>query len=313
MVVFALAVVMCFAALLPGCAKNQSADAAPAMTSLVYFLNSSTNTIVAEDRAVTGDTDPKKADSVLDAFLNGPKDKNLTKTCPDNLQILEAKLTDNTQSLMIDFSPEYHNMTPLQETFFRASFVLTMTALPFIDSVQIYVGGVKLTDSKGEPINLLTKDDFVLNPTISPIKTEIKTITLYFTNADGSALIPETRSVEVNPETDLAVYVMQELIAGPKADGSYPVLPPDVKAQDVKTEEGICYVSLSSDFLTKVPGGACLPNTTVYAIVDSLTELTGVAKVKFLVDSESVGLYRGAADLSKAVERDESLIQSSGQ
>ncbi|MCL2352032.1 MAG: GerMN domain-containing protein [Firmicutes bacterium] len=313
-VIFLSAVI--FTALLPYCAIKPEVSQE---TARVYFLNSSTNTIEYEDRAITGEADTEIAGSVLDAFMEGPKNKNLTKTYPDNMQLRDSPtiraMSDNaaTKTFEVDFSKEYRDMTPLQELFFRASFVWTMTGLPFIGNVQIYVEGVKLTGSTGEPIGLLTKNDLVLNPSLPWAKAEVKTLVLYFTNADGDVLVPENRNVEVNPDTDTASYVVKELIAGPRDDGSYPVLPPDIKLQDVKTEDGVCYVSLSADFLTKVPDGACLPKTTVLAIADSLTELAGVDKVKFLVDSESIDMYRGAADLSKAVERDASPIRGGAQ
>ncbi|MBR1443360.1 MAG: GerMN domain-containing protein, partial [Firmicutes bacterium] len=77
-------------------------------------------------------------------------------------------------------------------------------------------------------------------------------------------------------------------------------------------EEGICYVDLSSEFISKQAGSHNTDEMTIYSIVDSLTELENVKKVQFLIEGEKVNDLNGRVDLSKPFERDEIKIIKSG-
>ena len=49
--------------------------------------------------------------------------------------------------------------------------------------------------------------------------------------------------------------------------------------------------------------------TTVYSIVDSLTELDSVNKVQFLIEGEKINSKKDGIDFSKLFSRNEAMIR----
>ena len=119
---------------------------------------------------------------------------------------------------------------------------------------------------------------------------------------DRSRLGTEIREVEVNPNQPIERYVVEQLIKGPESDSLKNVIPSDTKIRDISTADGICYVDLSSEFVTKQSGTEKDGIAAVYSIVNSLGEMETVNKVQFLIEGEKVDDYRHIMDLSKSVE-----------
>lgn len=275
----------------------------------VYFLNKTTNRIEQEERLVPIGENHEVAGSVLNLIYEGPHNKNLSKTIPDNVRILEQpRLIGNKAVFELEFSPEYYEMDEISEAFFRASFVWTMTSLHFINDVHIYVDGQELVNSTGDPLGLLNRENVVINPQISPVRVQSRLVKLYFIDQESQQLVAEERNITY-PDQYPDKYIIEQLIKGPTTDGLSPTIPPETKIRDVKREDtGTCYVNLSSDFITKHGGGAQMENLTVYSIVNSLTELSGINKVQFMIESASVSEFKGTVDLSKTFEKNEDLI-----
>ena len=99
---------------------------------------------------------------------------------------------------------------------------------------------------------------------------------------------------------------MESLIAGPKSTDAFATIDPATSVLDVTTRSGICYVSLSKDFLNKTTNVS--DEVLIYSLVDSLTELGNVNKVQILIDGKSdAGL--GEYDLSGLFERSLDMIE----
>ncbi|MDR3240483.1 MAG: GerMN domain-containing protein [Clostridiales bacterium] len=279
-----------------------------------YFLNQAGSAIESETRNFPLADQERLTGDVLTQFLKGPASPKLAKTIPDGITTVgETRLIpepDGTGAVYeLEFSPEYFEMTPVQEIFFRACFVWTMTDLDFIKGVRIYAGGQELLNSAGAPMGLLNRGSVEIHPVIAPMKTQAKTIKLYFANQTGDELSLEVRTIDVNPD-NIAQFIVEQIIVGPKGTDHLPTVSADIKIRDVKTDDGICYVNLSVDFMTKSPSGTVLDKISVYSIVNSLTELSNVKKVQFLIESENVEQFKGDLDLSKQFERDESMIHA---
>ena len=80
--------------------------------------------------------------------------------------------------------------------------------------------------------------------------------------------------------------MVEELIAGPsgRIEGLYPSINPGTKVVSVMTKDGICYVNLDETFLAVVNNVST--DVSVYAIVNSLVELSSVNKVQILINGE---------------------------
>ena len=211
-------------------------------------------------------------------------------------------------TVTLDVSGEYHEMKGGKEVICRSSIVWTLTELEFVKYVRITVEGKELTKVNGEPIGLMNRKNVVIDPVISPESKRHETVKLYFSNEDATELVAEEREIEISRNQPREKCVMEQLIKGPRTKGLYATVPPETKLLDITvTEDGVCYVNLSSDFVSKHSGGSTGELLTVYSIVDSLTDLYDIDKVQFLIEGEKMDEFKGHLDFSKPFEGSKGL------
>ena len=126
--------------------------------------------------------------------------------------------------------------------------------------------------------------------------------TLYYVAEDGMALAPVQRDVPFGATVPDQARAIVEAQLAPPAGTSPPLLsaiPPDVKLRDVYlTERGDAFVDLSSEIVSKHPGGSLAEIFTVYSIVNALTvNLPAITRVQILVDGKEVDTLAGHVDL----------------
>lgn len=278
----------------------------------IYYLNKNENTL--EPESVILNMKNEQYETVLTLIKQMKvlsKSTNLIPVINSNIEVLNINFFKNNEGkdvLNINFSKEYLELKEVQEIFLRAALVKTLTQLDFVKNIQILIEGEPLKKSDGEEFGLLNEENVVLNPIIAPDKIETKQVVLYFSDDMLLGLEPEIRTIEVKQSQSLENQILEELILGPKQKSLYATIPSETKIRNVKTEENICYVDLSSEFVSKHSGGSSAETFTIYSIVNSLTELENVKKVQFLIEGEKVNIFKGHLDISQTFERDESLI-----
>ncbi len=272
----------------------------------IYFLNSTTHKLEPELRTIPKTDERTMMSQVLSELLAGPKEAGLSPTIPKDI-LLEVKITaDNIAEVQL--SEEYKNLNPLDELFCRASLVWTLTELDFVSDVHIYIGNEELLLQNGQPMGLLNRDNVIITdlPTVNTEKTRV---TLYFSDDNAQGLVAEERELVVNPNQPVTRYLLEALITGPESPDLYRTIPTETQILDITVNEGVCYVDLNNDFMTKFTGGSGVCDLMLYSIVNSLTELSGIQKVQFLIEGKKVAEFRGQGfDLSKPLERNESLV-----
>lgn len=115
-------------------------------------------------------------------------------------------------------------------------------------------------------------------------------ITLYFADKQAMYLEPETRTVSAE-EKNLEKTVVEELIKGAQSDENVSLIPDGTRVIGANTEDGVCTVNLSSEFINNANGGSAADTMCVYSIVNSLAELDNVQSVQFLIDGEKVEIF----------------------
>lgn len=121
-------------------------------------------------------------------------------------------------------------------------------------------------------------------PSISPnLKTDNKTVTLYFSDDQAINVVPEKRTVTVK-QNRLAQAIVEALLDGPKTKGLVNPFPKDVKLLSVERKDDILYVNFSREI--QQGAGSAGEIMTIQAVVFSLTELPGVEKVQFLIEGQ---------------------------
>lgn len=277
-----------------------------------YFLNPATNMLERETRTLLKGTNEEMIYELLnDILIKGPLNSSLAKTVPEFVTFLRGELSENRFRLQLEFVTDGDIMTPEEELFFKSSLCWTMTELPMVTDLHIYINTREMLRADGRPVGPLNRENVKIDQPFSPFKTETYRVLLYFSDSDYLRLIPEERVIPVktsSPNQDMAKDVVEQLIAGPSLPEHFATIPPETSIREVSTDGDICYVNLSADvFLrTMAPDGDM--RLTIYSMVNSLTELDDIKRVQFLVDSKRVEMVGGGHDLSLPIERDEALI-----
>lgn len=268
------------------------------LTQDIYYVETESASLKSEQHVIGGKTLLEMLNNALIELKAIPKSETLVSAIPENLQILGISLDDNI--VTINVSKNYRDMKTGEEMFCRAALVWTFTGFYFVDEVKILVEGAPLTKTNGEAFGPMGRDDVVVNAEIEAEPTNsTRLLTLYFANEDATALVVEERRVEVNPNQPVEKYIIEQLIAGPQEGGHVATVPPETKIRNIQTVDGICYVDLSEEFVTKHGGGTTGESLTVYSIVDSLAELDSVEKVQFLIEGEKQDEFKGHLEFSK--------------
>ncbi|WP_192929586.1 GerMN domain-containing protein [Alkaliphilus serpentinus] len=133
---------------------------------------------------------------------------------------------------------------------------------------------------------------------------------IYFANSNREHLVKEIRTIERMNESREEI-IMRELMKGPIDSSLRATIPPRVRMYSITTADGITYVNFSKEFVTKFSGEEMQEATTIYSIVNSLTELSHVNKVNILVEGERLDVYNKLMSLKEAYSRNEKIIMGS--
>ncbi|KXL53028.1 sporulation and spore germination [Anaerotignum neopropionicum] len=262
----------------------------------IYYMGASGKMKAFEIEIQSGDKEDM-INAVLDNLRSGIKTDGIKPTIPEGLEVNSVQITD--QEVTIDFSSAYFDMERVDEVICRSSIVWSLTSLEFLEAVVFTVEGVPLQSKDDEAYGAMNRQNVLIDPIVSATTTEYAILKLYFSNSDASDLIVEDRVVEVNANQPKERTILEQLIAGPKEEGHFATIPPETKIMDVTTtSDGVCYVNLSQEFVTKHNGGSAGELLTIYSIVNSLAEMENVGKVQFLIEGEKVEAFKGHVDFS---------------
>lgn len=282
--------------------ENQTSNEEGAVT--VYYINREETKNVGVHYVPSETEALDRITELLEELKKQPEAGNLRATIPDNMRINNVVFFE--EQVTIDFDPTYKKMSPTTELLFRAAVVRTLTQLDEVKFVQFLVDGEPLLNSSEELVGLMSGDMFFDNADSEISTNENANLILYFANEDGTKLIPVERSVEYNSNVPIEKVVVEQILAGPVGNDSYPTIADDVKILNVSVTDGVCYVNLDSGFLVQAYN--VNSDVVVYSLVNSLTNLKHVNKVQILVDGKSDIFYRESIDLSLPLIRNLDLI-----
>ena len=291
--------------LLVGCKEK---NVLPNETAKVYMFNATDGKLVAEDVPVIIDANSPKEmiiDQIVKALYKSAQAPNTQMNIPKDIKI-EIK----DKNVIITLSDTYNTLTAQEQIIFRTCLVLSLTDLDFVEGVEFFVGDMPMKNSNGEKIGLIKQGDILISAIDPKPPTSIQKLTLYFAKADDMKLYKEVREVQVNNNTPLERYVVEEIIKGPQTPGLIPTVASSTKLNDVKTQDGVCQVDFSYDFKSKQYASPQSEKLMIYSIVNSLTDIpkTNVQKVTFLIDGKKQTDITTSMDFSTLFERDESLV-----
>lgn len=274
-------------------------------TYTLYFANAEKNKLVEEQVTLRADTAADIPSLVMEALLKGPTGTSAVAVIPQGTELIGLEVADGVAS--VNLTQEYYQEKNTYELLARYSIVNTLCDIDGIEKVKLFVEGVELMNANNNPVGPLGKDDIVLTPQQSDATEQGEYVRLYFSDSQAEKLVPENRYVTV-VENNLEKTIVLELIKGPTDGDAIRTVPSETKVLSVETQEGICFVNLSADFVTKASGGSTAEQMTVFSIVNSLTELDEVEQVQFLVEGKKLDVYKHMA-FDQPFTRNESMME----
>ncbi|MDP4126985.1 MAG: GerMN domain-containing protein [Bacillota bacterium] len=144
------------------------------------------------------------------------------------------------------------------------------------------------------------------NPTPSqPTPHSIK-LTLYFPNSDATGLVATDRTVTLNDE-EIIKAMFKELTTPPS--GLEKPLPQGTTLLSASVStDGVATISLSKEFQKNFKGGSAGEQMTIYSIVNTLTTLSNVHGVQFLLEGKKLDGILGNLATDTPLKRNERII-----
>lgn len=212
-----------------------------------------------------------------------------TGLLPKGTTVKGLDINTTTKTATVDFSKEFNAYDPADERKLLEAVTWALTGFPNVNEVRIWVEGKELKQmpqgklpidgalTRAMGINLERDADADFGQTTP--------VTLYFlaqTDSHEPYYVPVTRLIKRTD--DKAKATIEQLIAGPSEKSKLSsVVAPTVELPKIESANGLITVNFSDTLLgpdKKAPGEA------LQAIVLSLTEMAGDAKVQIKVNDD---------------------------
>lgn len=285
-----------------GCGENEE-NQKDILT--IYYLNKNDTKVVRKDYTPINTQTDALINECIVALSTQPKDVELKSPINGNLTVLDCTLIEG--QLRLDFNESYYLSASVPEVLRRAAIVRTLTQIDGVDGVTFTVMGYPIVDSKEQPIGVMTAEMFIDNTGAEINAYERTDLRLYFADKSGTSLVPVVEAVAYSSNISMEKLVTEHIISGPSTKDVYPTESSEIKIISVTVKDGICYVNLSQEFLTKIRGVS--DEVAIYSFVNSLTELPNINKVQFMIDGETEVTFGDHIYLSDPFERNLEIIQ----
>lgn len=130
-------------------------------------------------------------------------------------------------------------------------------------------------------------------------------LTLYFPKSDASGISSTDRTVVVTDQ-EVIKAIFAELATPPT--GMEKPLPKGTTLNSASVKDGVATIDLSKEFQTNFSGGSAGEEMTIYSIVNTLTTLSNIQSVQFLLDGKKLDGVLGQLDTSVPIKPNKSLI-----
>lgn len=272
----------------------------------LYFLNESESTLVAETRTVRYRDGNSLKTAVIEELIKGPelgRNKAVINKKTELLSLDEPVPSE----FVADMSHSFMSGDAARDTLAAYSVIKTLCGIEGVDRVKVTVEKNDIPDSEGKAIGFLADED--INLSTDTNTSETRELTLYFIDKKTNLLAPEMRKIKVTDQLPLAQYIITELINGTTNENYRNVLDPRTTLNGVTITDNICFVNFQPNFLTRNEDTKEEELLTVYAVVNSLTQLDSIGRVQFLIDGKKAE-YFGEVPFDSLFERNGSVILS---
>ena len=237
---------------------------------------------------------------LISQYFEGPDETYLESPFPPGTHLVQYSWID--ELLTLTLSNEFAALTGLDATIAMACLTKTLTQIQGVEELCVLTEDGSFSWMNNAS---LTDETFVLYD--AGAESNEAAVNLYFADEAGRFLLRESLRISTDNVDSLPSYVLSRLIAGSQQEELGKVIPSGTILRSVSVREGVCYVDFSENFLLNKPQTAIGERLTIYAIVNSLTELESIDTVQITVEGQTISTYL-YMDLSGPLARDESMI-----
>lgn len=246
----------------------------------VYYTDMNRRYLIGQDVPMDLNDQESIPLQLLELLLTPAADSGLQSALPQGTRILGVSAQDGlcTVELSREFADRrFYSLT--SQHLSLMSVVNTLTALPQVQRVEFVCEGSLLI--RYGALNIpepLVRDERC----IGPVRTALgeQDITIYLSHGDDGRLLPFPVRLRQTGAVSSAELIVRYLLQDPGTNGITTRIPEGTQLNSVIISEGICYVDLSSQYLSS-PKDLLWANRVIAA---SLCTLPEVQQVQILVD-----------------------------
>jgi germination protein M len=299
-----LALLMVVNIALTGC----SGDGSNITASVIYDINENNNGVVREEVEIKSKSVEGQIKEYLDLMKKPAASGDMIRPLNTKINFQDYKYSSSTGSLTLSFDRTYENMQGVEELLRRACIVLTLLQVEGVSDVTFEVEHEPLRlENEMNPVGAMNEDSFVLSLTGNDSMSQKASLNLFYPSTKGDGLFYEKRNVSYASNMSLERVVMRYLSEIPSTKEAMPALSANTSILNIYVADGVCYLNLASSFTDGISDE--MLKLKVYAIVDSLCQLTRVKRVQISVEGKNLNLEKDTASSEDALYLpDESLI-----
>lgn len=163
--------------------------------------------------------------------------------------------------------------------------IIMYVGIILIVIILIGVGYLIINNIKNKNKNIIS--EYTPQEEITEEQLRQTVITLYFLNSEDYKLAPEARQIDAKKLLDNPYEVLINLLLeGPKNDKLLKLIPENTKLNSAQVKDDILYIDFSEDFIKEQSLGKEQEEIILKSIVNTVTELTEIDKVAFLINGE---------------------------
>lgn len=281
-----------------GCDNNKNSDNDTNSNNeyFIYYTNDDYTRIHQQKYKVSGVETMDIINELINELRNGNFKESKTATLPQGIVTINI----NSGILILDFDENYNELSGFEEVLRRAAIVKTLCQIPDITFVQFSVNGQALVVN-GNTVGNMTAESFVNNIGHSSDYATNNEINVYYSNAYGTKLKKTTVKVDNNGTESLERIAIERLLKDPDKIGYYSVFNPGVEINRVVTDDKVCYIDFSEEFIDRK--GGVSEEVAVYSVVNTLTDLSTVNQVFITVNGEECEYYEDSVEMNVLLER----------
>ena len=196
----------------------------------IYYLNKADHALQEQNYTPEADDRERIIEELVAKLCVQPKEMTLRAPVTD-FRLLTSETRGSIVTL--NFSPEYYDLSAVEEVLTRTAIVNTMCSFSEIDGVYFLVDGEKFHDADGEEPGIMEPDQFIYNSYMEMRNYERVRLHLYFANKSGDRLVDAYRTVVYNSNMPLERIVLEQVIEGPNGNFAYPTVNSEAKVINV--------------------------------------------------------------------------------